>query len=362
MASTRILIMAGGTGGHVFPALAVARQLAAQGVEVQWLGTQQGLEAKIVPQDNIKMNWINVSGLRGKGSLSWLLAPFKLCRALMQALKTVRSYRPNVVLGMGGFVSGPGGVAAWLLRKPLVIHEQNAIAGLTNKLLAPLAAKVVQAFPSAFSERKNVLTAGNPVRKEISAIVEPDERFTGRSDALRVLVVGGSLGAQVFNKTLPAALRQLPAAERPQLWHQTGAKHLEVAKEAYAKAGVAARIEPFIENMAEAYAWSDVVICRAGALTVSELAAAGVASVLVPFPYAVDDHQTANAKYLSEQGAAVLLAQKQFSEERLVELLRSFAEVGGREKLLNMAKAARQLAKVNATDDVAKLCMEYAHV
>ena len=362
MESPRVLIMAGGTGGHVFPALAVARDLMGQGAEVRWLGTKQGIEAKIIPNEQIAIDWISVAGLRGKGLLSWVTAPFKLMTALTQALKVVREYKPNVVLGMGGFASGPGGLAAWILRKPLLVHEQNAVAGLTNKLLSPLAVKVVQAFPSAFKTRTNVITAGNPVRKEIAELAPPEQRLADREGALRVLVVGGSLGAKVFNDNVPKALAQLAETSRPEVWHQTGVKHLDSTQQAYQASDVDARVEPFIEDMAEAYAWSDIVLCRSGALTVSELAAAGVASVLVPYPYAVDDHQTQNAKYLSDQRAAVLMPQPELTAESLSELFRKFNSKESREELLTMAVAARQLAKTDATRQVAHMCMEAANV
>lgn len=362
MASPRILIMAGGTGGHIFPALAVARALMARGADVRWLGTRQGLESKIIPQEKIAIEWITVSGLRGKGAVSWLTAPFKLFKALFQAVKVIRNYQPNVVLGMGGFASGPGGLAAWILRKPLLIHEQNAISGLTNKILAPLAVKVIQAFPAAFAKRSNVITTGNPVRDDIASLQNPEQRLLNRVGSLRVLVVGGSLGAQVFNESIPQAVAQLPESERPELWHQTGERHLESAKSCYEQLGVSARVEPFVENMAEAYAWSDVVICRAGALTVSELAAAGAASILVPFPFAVDDHQTANAKYLSEHNAAILLSQDQFTSEALLELLCKYSGLEGRKELQLMAAAARALAKTDATERVMQMCLEEAHV
>ncbi len=361
MERTRILIMAGGTGGHIFPALAVARVLIARGAEVRWLGTQKGLEAKIVPDEGIDIDWIKVSGLRGKGMASWLSAPFNLMFAVKQAIQVIRDYRPNVVLGMGGFVSGPGGIAAWLLRKPLLIHEQNAVLGLTNRLLAPLAKKVMQAFPDTFAKQKNALTTGNPVREDIAGLVLPKERFSQRSGALRILIVGGSLGAKVFNEKMPETLKLLSAIDRPEVWHQTGTKNLTVTQRMYAAAQVDGRIEAFIENMADAYAWSDLVVCRSGALTVSELASAGVASILVPYPHAVDNHQTENARYLSERGAAILLPQCEFTGETMSELLLRFSHPTGRDELLAMAQRARDLAKPDATSDVVHQCLEVAH-
>jgi len=362
MERPRILIMAGGTGGHIFPALAVARALIAQGADVRWLGTQLGLEAKIIPNENIAIDWITVTGLRGKGVFSWFTAPYKIIVAIMQAKQVVRSYQPNAVLGMGGFASGPGGVAAWLLKKPLLVHEQNAIAGLTNKLLAPLASKVMQAFPSAFTSRKDVMVTGNPVREDIAEMAAPEARMRGRSGPLRVLVVGGSLGAQVLNENVPKILKSMSGASRPEVWHQTGVKKLTETLEVYRALDVDGRVEAFIDDMAEAYTWSDIVICRSGALTVSELASAGVASILVPYPHAVDDHQTENAKFLSEHGAAILLPQDQLSVDRVSELLEGYSHAAGRADLLAMAKAAHDLAKPNATSDVVQQCLEVAHV
>jgi len=352
------MIMAGGTGGHVFPALAVAAELRARGAEVFWLGTRQGLEAKVVPPAGISMEWVTVSGLRGKGALAWLLAPWRLLWAVMQVMGVILRRRPMVVLGMGGFVTGPGGVVTWLLRKPLVIHEQNAIAGLTNRLLAPLAIRVLTAFPSMFSGKKNVLQTGNPVRSAIAALPEPEQRFTERSGALRLLVLGGSLGARALNEALPQALKAL--SQPLDILHQAGSRHIEEARAAYRLAGVEARVEPFIDDMATAYGWADMVICRAGALTIAELAAAGVGAVLVPYPYAVDDHQTHNAAYLAETGAAVVVQQRDLSVERLRDLLNAFIEGNARSKLLIMAQAARKLAQPHAAEQVADICLEAA--
>ncbi len=351
---TRVLIMAGGTGGHVFPALAVAEELRARGAEVVWMGTRRGLEAQVVPPTGIPMEWISVSGLRGKGVLAWVVAPWRLLRAAGQALGVILRRRPMVVLGMGGFVTGPGGFVTWLLRLPLVIHEQNAVAGLTNRLLAPLAMRVMEAFPATFA-RKAIHT-GNPVRALIAELPPPELRFAERQGALRLLVLGGSLGARALNETLPAALAGL--ATRPDVWHQAGAKLIDEARAAYQSAGVDARVEPFIADMAEAYAWADLVVCRAGALTIAELAAAGVGAILVPYPHAVDDHQTRNAAYLVEAGAAQLIQQRDLSVERMRAALAALAD---RARLLTMASAARQCAKPEATRSVAELCMEAAH-
>ena len=350
----RVMIMAGGTGGHVFPALAVAAELRERGAEVFWLGTRQGLEAKLVPAANIPMEWVSVSGLRGKGMVAWLLAPWRLLWAALQVLAVMLRQRPVVVLGMGGFVTGPGGIMTWLLRKPLVIHEQNAIAGLTNRLLAPLAQRVLEAFPGTF-RGKHVSHTGNPVRRAIAALPAPEERFAGRSGALRLLVLGGSLGARALNEVVPAAIAQM--SFRPEVWHQAGGRNLEETLDHYRNAAVTARVEPFIDDMAAAYGWADLVVCRAGALTVAELAAAGVAAVLVPYPHAVDDHQTRNAAYLSDAGAAVVIQQRELTGDKLCELLASFAD---RSRLLVMAQTARRLARPQAAATVAELCWEVA--
>jgi len=348
----RVMIMAGGTGGHVFPALAVAAELRQRGAEVFWLGTRQGLEAKLVPAAGISMEWVSVSGLRGKGAAAWLLAPWRLLWAALQVLAVMLRQRPVVVLGMGGFVTGPGGVMTWLLRKPLVIHEQNAIAGLTNRLLAPLAQRVLEAFPGTF-HGKHVVHTGNPVRRVIADLPIPEQRFAARSGVLRLLVLGGSLGARALNEVVPATLAQL--SSRPEVWHQTGGRNLDETLEHYRVAAVTARVEPFIDDMAAAYGWADLVVCRAGALTVAELAAAGVGAVLVPYPHAVDDHQTRNAAYLSDAGAAVVIQQADLTRDSLCELWTSLAD---RSRLLAMAQAARGLAQPQAAATVAALCWE----
>jgi len=361
MSVERILIMAGGTGGHVFPALAVANELKARGVEVTWLGTRRGLESELVPNAGFPIDYISIAGLRGNGLAGWLLAPWRLTVALMQALKIMRERRPQAVLGMGGFVTGPGGVAAKLTGRPLVIHEQNAIPGLTNRLLSRIANHVLEAFPDTFIGR-NVQYTGNPVRSDILQVADPDTRFAEHQGPLRLFVLGGSLGAMVFNRTLPKALAKLPETVRPVVRHQTGKKNLEVTRKAYEEAGVEAEILPFIDDMAAMYEWADLVLCRAGALTVSELAVAGAASVLVPFPFAVDDHQSANGRYLSEEGAARLVQQSTLNEETLSELLNEFCgePKQGRETLHAMAKRARMLAKPEATNEVVEVCLAAA--
>lgn len=358
-AQAPIVIMAGGTGGHVFPALAVAEQLRAWSLPVVWLGARQGLEAKLVPQAGIPIEWIEVAGLRGKGWRRRLTAPLMLAKALAQAGGALRRLQPRVVLGMGGFASGPGGLMARLLGIPLVVHEQNAIAGMTNRWLSRVASRVLEAFPGAFPPPCGAQAVGNPVRAAIAALPEPAQRFADRRGApTRLLIVGGSQGALALNQLVPAALALAPPAERPQVWHQAGGALLEPAARAYREAGVAVRLEPFIDDMAAAYSWADLVLCRAGALTIAELAAAGVGAVLVPFPYAVDDHQTANARFLERGGAAVVAPQAELTAARLAELLREL--LGDRERLLRMAQAARALARVDAAERVAAVCLEQA--
>lgn len=350
-----VLIMAGGTGGHVFPALAVARELQARGREVAWLGTLRGLEARVVPEAGLALHTIDVTGLRGKGTAGWLLAPLRLVRAVWQAQQVVRRLRPGAALGMGGFASGPGGLAARLLGVPLVVHEQNAVAGLTNRVLARIATRALEAFPGSLPGAR---TVGNPVRAEIAALPAPAERFAGRDGALRLLVVGGSQGARALNTTLPEAIGRLSPDSRPEVLHQAGAAEADGVRAAYARAGVAARVEPFIADMAGAYGWADLVVCRSGALTVSELAAAGVGSVLVPFPHAVDDHQTRNAAWLVEAGAAELLPQSVLTPERLAETLQRLDD---RPRLLAMAAAARSRATPAAAAAVADDIVEIGH-
>lgn len=350
--------MAGGTGGHIFPALAVADRLRELGVPVLWLGSRRGLENRLVPKAGYRLFPIAVSGLRGKVLWGWLLAPGRLLWAIGQALWVFMSNRPAAVLGMGGFASGPGGVAAWLLRIPLLIHEQNAIAGLTNRLLSRVATRVMEAFPGTFSAVRKPLHIGNPVRPEIVVIPPPELRLAGREEPLRLLVLGGSQGAEILNQVVPAALAQM-GAPCPRVWHQSGGGHDEATRGRYQELGLKARVEAFIDDMAAAYAWADLVVCRAGASTVSELAAAGVASVLIPFPSAVDDHQTANARYLVEAGAAILLPQSGFGAERLAALLEELQ--ASRLRLLGMSAQARRLACPEATLRVAELCMELIH-
>ena len=354
MSGGPILIMAGGTGGHVFPALALARLLRAASHEVVWLGTRAGLEARVVPAENIPIEWLSMSGLRGKGVATLLVAPFKLAHSIWQALGVIRRRRPRLVVGFGGFVTGPGGVAAWLMRRPLVIHEQNAIAGYSNRCLAHLSRRVLAAFPHAFPPGIEARVVGNPVRAEILMQPPPVTRFARREGALRLLVVGGSLGAARLNTVVPFAIRQ--SGLDLHVRHQAGQRGVDAARQAYAEAGVSAEVSAFIDDMAQAYADADLVICRAGALTISELAAVGVAAVLVPFPAAVDDHQTINAQFLVREGAAVLIADRDLTPERLATELRSLCE--GRGKLLAMAERARLVARPHAAEELAAACYE----
>ncbi len=348
-----IMIMAGGTGGHVFPALAVADELRRAGWRVVWMGVPGSMEATLVPARGYAMTWVNFSGLRGKGLVAKLLLPLRLLTAFWQSAAAIRRERPDVVLGMGGYISFPGGMMASLLNRPLVVHEQNSIAGLANKVLAGVADRVLAAFPNALAR---ATVTGNPVRADIAALPAPAARFAGRSGPLRLLVVGGSLGAKALNDAVPRALAMLDAATRPEVTHQAGAKNIDALRANYTAAGVAGNAVAFIDDMAAAYGAADLVICRSGALTVSELAAVGVGSVLVPFPYAVDDHQTTNARYLADIGAAYLIAQEVCTAERLAELLRGLT----REKLLVMAEQARTLAMPDATQAVAAVCVEVA--
>lgn len=348
-----ILIMAGGTGGHIFPALVVADVLRVQGWQVTWLGAPNSMEAELVPKHGYEVAWVRFSGLRGKGLLRKLMLPLNLLLALWQSAVAMFRYRPDVVLGMGGYITFPGGLMAALLRKPLVIHEQNSVAGMSNKALAKLADRVLTGFPDVM---KRAEWCGNPVRDSIAALPEPQLRYNARSGVLNVLVVGGSLGAKAINECLPQALFCMPQESEPRVTHQTGKKNFEEVQELYHQAGIAAEVIPFLDDMAQYYAWADVVICRAGALTVAELAAAGVASILIPFPHAVDDHQTGNARFLSEKGAAVLLPQTELSPQHLAGLLQGIT----RAKALSMALAARALAQPEAAQRVAQVCKELA--
>lgn len=354
-----VLIMAGGTGGHVFPALAAARVLRERGFEPVWLGTKRGLEAKLVPPAQIEMEWISMSGLRGKGTATLLLAPFKVAVAIWQSLQVMRRRKPVVVLGAGGFVAGPGGVAAWLTRRPLVIHEQNAVAGMTNRMLSHFARRVLEAFPASFPSGTRAERVGNPVRREIAALAPPEQRFDARQGPLRMLVIGGSQGAAKLNANVPAALAAIEPASRPVVIHQAGERHIDVARQTYEKHGVQADVRAFINDMAEAYSWADVVVCRSGALTVSELAAAGLPAIFVPFAAAVDDHQTLNAKFLVDAQAGISIAERDLTPERLTQELNRLLS-GGREQLKAMAIRARSVAIVDADVRLADACVAAA--
>ena len=350
--SKTILIMAGGTGGHIFPALAVAEKMRGRGWHVVWLGNPEGMEARLVPQHGFEMVGLKFAALRGKGLLRKLLLPFNLLRGFWQAQKAIRQVQPEVVLGMGGYITFPGGMMASLLGKPLVVHEQNSVAGLANRVLAGVADQILTGFPEVLDKG---VWVGNPVRPEIAALAPPTERYAERTGALRLLVIGGSLGAQVLNEMVPQGMALLTAEQQPQIVHQAGEKHIEALKANYAAVGVQAHCVSFIEDMAGAYEWADLVICRAGALTVAELAAAGVASILVPFPHAVDDHQTGNAKFLVDAGGAILLPQNELTADAIA-LIRNYS----RGQLLEMAENARSLAKPDATEEVANICAESA--
>lgn len=348
-----VLVMAGGTGGHVFPALAVANELQARGLNIEWLGTKNGLEADVIPKAGIHMHWVRISGLRGKGIKTLVSAPFKLVSAVVRCWRVLSALKPVAVLGMGGYVSGPGGVAAWLQRRPLIIHEQNAVAGNTNRLLSRLAKRVLCGFPKALP---NSAWVGNPVRNEIAELAAPVERFKGRDGAIRLLVIGGSLGAQALNETVPQALKLLQSEASFDIRHQTGKRTLSVAQQAYQSANVVADVVPFIDDMAAAYGWADIVISRSGALSCAEIAAAGLPAILVPFPHAVDDHQTANAKQLADTGGAVILQQNDMTPEALATVLRELPL--DRTALQQKAGAARGVAKTRATIDIADIICE----
>jgi UDP-N-acetylglucosamine--N-acetylmuramyl-(pentapeptide) pyrophosphoryl-undecaprenol N-acetylglucosamine transferase len=360
MSSGPIMIMAGGTGGHVFPGLAVAAELKARQREVVWLGTRRGIEARLVPQHGIDIEWITIAGVRGRGIWAWLTAPFRLAKAVLEAFAALQKRRPAAVLGMGGFVAGPGGLAAWLARRPLILHEQNSVAGTTNRWLAPLAVRVFEAFPGSFPARAGAQLVGNPVRRSLTPTEPPRRRLLARAGARRrVLVIGGSQGARILNQTVPMALAQLPTAARPEVWHQAG-RGLADARAAYAAAHVEARVVEFIDDMGAAYEWADIVVARAGALTVAELAMVGVGAILVPFAAAIDDHQTLNARHFARDGAAVVIAERELSAAVLAEALA--ARLGDIETLAAMAEAAHAQAKHAVAEQIADACVAAAEV
>lgn len=378
MANTKkVLIMAGGTGGHIFPALSIAHQLKSLGVAVEWLGTKKGMEAELIPQTGFPIHYISISGLRGKSSLTKVFSPFAIVLAIVQALVKIHKAKPSCVLGMGGFVTGPGGVAAWLLKKPLLLHEQNAIAGFSNQLLYPMASIVMEGFAGAFARKEKItkstflkricsgdkaIHVGNPLRQEILDCPSPQERFSelDNQTGIKLLVLGGSRGATAINKLIPELLNEFVAADKIKLWHQCGSQNVQSCKAYYTELGIPEndnrRVVPFIENMAAAYCWADIVICRAGASTVSEIAAVGIPAVFIPFPFAVDDHQTANAIIMQKLGAAWVIQQKELTTAALASVLMQFVE--DKKLILKMALLAKKVAKTDATQRAAKYCME----
>jgi UDP-N-acetylglucosamine--N-acetylmuramyl-(pentapeptide) pyrophosphoryl-undecaprenol N-acetylglucosamine transferase len=350
-----VLIMAGGTGGHVFPALAVAHVLRDRGVAVVWLGVPGSMESRLVPANGFPIEWVRVAGIRGKGLAAWLLAPLRIVKAVAQAMGVLRRVQPRSVLGAGGYVSGPGGIAAWLLRVPLLIHEQNAVAGLTNRWLARLATQVLEAFPHSFGPGARARTIGNPVRADIAALPEPRARFAGRESRARLLVFGGSQGAMRLNSVVPQALARVAPEIRPQVRHQTGVRGLEAARAAYGDARVEAEVLPFIDDMAEALSWADLAVCRAGAMTIAELQAAGLGAIFVPLPIATDDHQTKNAEVMVRSGAAQVIQERDLTPERLGEAIGEL--VADRARLLKMAEAARGSRVIDAAAQLADFCI-----
>ncbi|WP_018140225.1 undecaprenyldiphospho-muramoylpentapeptide beta-N-acetylglucosaminyltransferase [Thioalkalivibrio sp. ALJ7] len=356
MRAPRILIMAGGTGGHVFPGLAVAEQLRERGAEVRWLGTARGVESRLVPESGIELHTLPIAGVRGKGLMGLALAPWRLGISLWAALGLMTRLRPDAVMGFGGFAAGPGGLMAAALGRPLAIHEQNAVAGMTNRWLAKVADRVYAGFENSFPERVAVTVVGNPVRARISALPAPEGRYDERSGALNILVLGGSLGARSLNRTLPAGLARVAAEQPLNIRHQAGERTFDEAQAAYAEAHLEADVSAFIDDMAAAYAWADLVICRAGALTVAEIAAAGLPAVFVPYPHAVDDHQTANAEALVQAGAAWRIADADLSADRVYGLLAPL----DRETLRGRAVRAREQACPDTARRLADACMEMA--
>lgn len=352
------MVMAGGTGGHVFPALAVAEELRRRGCLVSWLGVPNSFEARVIPRHDFPIDWIDAFRVRGQGLLSLALAPARLLRVTSQAWRVLRRRNPHVLLGMGGFVAAPGGLAGRLLGKPLVIHEQNAVPGLANRWLARVATRVMTAFPNSFPKTADRDVVGNPVRPEIAQLAAPEPRLGAHQGACRLLIIGGSLGAAALNETVPAALALLPTAMRPLVRHQAGRGKLATTRAAYQASDIEAEVTDFLEDMAGAYAWADLAVCRAGALTVSELASAGLGAVLVPYPHAVDDHQTKNAEYLVQAGAAMRIPQVDLTPVRLADALRRLCR--DRSRLLVMARAARALARPQAAQRVADVCLEVA--
>lgn len=354
-----VMIMAGGTGGHVFPGLAVAEALRARDWNVVWLGTERGIEARVVPAHGIEIEWITIAGVRGRGVAAYLSAPFRIASAVAQALAALRRRRPAAVLGMGGFVAAPGGIAAWLTRRPLIIHEQNSVAGTTNRWLAPLAKKIFASFPDSFPAWARAEVVGNPVRDSIAPADAPRDRFGARrAERRRLFIIGGSQGARALNRALPLALAELPLEQRPEVWHQAGRLGVEETRAAYAAAKVEARVDAFVDDIASAFSWADLVVARAGASTLAELAAVGVGAILVPLPTAIDDHQTMNARHYTAGGAGLAIAEKDLDPRSFAQALAGCLGDPGR--LIAMAESARREARLDAADRIARACVELA--
>lgn len=354
----RVLIMAGGTGGHVFPGLAVAKKLTEHGVQVQWLGALKGIENDLVPQHGYPLFTLPTIGLRGKSIFNKLKSLVNVVVSVSKAIVLIKKERPDVVLGMGGFAAGPGGLAAFLLAKPVIIHEQNSVPGTTNRILAKFARTIFQGFPSSLGGRKGVFV-GNPVRDELLTLESPVERGLAQQQTMRLLILGGSLGAKPINDLVPQSLALMPEDIRPEVLHQSGRAHSDTVNDLYQSLGISAQVKPFIEDMAAAYEWADLVICRAGALTIAELMAVGVPALLIPLPHAIDDHQTLNAKWLADQSAGWLCPQKDLDKEKLSEKL--IALFSNKKLLVETAENAKKIAKNNAAEVVAQACIEVAH-
>jgi UDP-N-acetylglucosamine--N-acetylmuramyl-(pentapeptide) pyrophosphoryl-undecaprenol N-acetylglucosamine transferase len=354
----KIMIMAGGTGGHIFPGLAVAECIVKSGGTVCWLGAEYGLESSLVPAHGISLDKISITGLRGKGLAGWLLAPFRILSAIVAANGLLAKRRPDCVVSMGGYVAGPGGIAAWLRRIPLIVHEQNRRPGLTNRVLSRLARHIFEGFPGTFKAAKNTTTSGNPVRAEITRILPPAIRFSDRTGPVRILVLGGSQGAQSLNRIVPEAIAMVNAKNPVEIRHQAGKGNAAMTRARYQERGLNAEVCEFADDMAKLYAWAELVVCRAGALTVAEVAASGVAAVFIPFPAAVDDHQTHNASYLADAGGARILQEADLTADRLAQSLTALC--GNREKLLRMAEASRSRAYPDAAEQVAAYCLGLA--
>ena len=354
--AARVLIMAGGTGGHVFPALAVANYLREAGAAIAWLGTRKGIEADLVPAQQIILHFMDVEGIRGRGLTAVIRAPLLLWRSIVQALTVIDEFKPRVVLGMGGFASGPGAIAARIKGIPIVVHEQNAIAGTTNRIVSRFASQVMKGFTDSLP---GGIWCGNPVRREIIDLPRPEQRLVNRSGRVKLLVLGGSRGAKAINELVPQALALLLPQARPQVFHQAGNRHADLTNSVYATLDIEANVVPFIDNMAQAYSEADIVICRAGALTVAELTSVGLGAIFIPYPHAIDDHQTANAKWLVDRGGALLYQQSDLTPEFLSLLLSDLSN--DPQRRMNMAIAAHAVAKDRAAEMVAETCMEYFH-